>query len=120
MHESDVEQLLRRYQPAGPPPELETRIFAPARPLRTWPWATAAAALLALTAGLHVATNRLADRAVPAAAETRPTVDDLTAAFGGGDEARRVAELILLEQQARAELVPPPTPDLSMPAGPTQ
>lgn len=115
MRDSEIEDLLRRYQPVAPSPDLSARIFD-GRASRTWPWAAAAAALLAMTIALHAATNRLASRGVPAASEAGPTVDDLAAALGGGDEARRMAELILLEQRARADwMTPPPPPDT--PAG---
>jgi hypothetical protein len=52
---SDLEDLLRRYRPADPPPGLEARIFGEPR---VWPWAAAAAALLALTLGLQVASRQ--------------------------------------------------------------
>ncbi|MFP5378882.1 MAG: hypothetical protein ACLGHP_03890, partial [Vicinamibacteria bacterium] len=43
----DVEALLARYRPSGPPPGLRDRVVAP-RPW-TWPWVAAAAALLLAT-----------------------------------------------------------------------
>lgn len=115
MRDSEIEELLRRYQPVAPSPDLSARIFDE-RVSRIWPWAAATAALLAMTVGLHAATNRLVSREVPAASEARPTVDELAAALGGGEDARRMAELILLEQRARADvMMPPPPPDT--PAG---
>jgi hypothetical protein len=45
-----IEGALRRYRPSGPPAALRDRVLAP--PVgRTWPWAAAAAALLAVTLG---------------------------------------------------------------------
>jgi hypothetical protein len=48
MTDPELDDLLRRYRPAGPPAELRARLIASAAPMpRTWPWAAAAAALLA-------------------------------------------------------------------------
>ena len=47
---ADIEELLNRYRPGAPPPDLWNRI---SKSPRTWPWAVAAAALLAITLGLH-------------------------------------------------------------------
>ena len=59
MKDDQIEDLLRRVQPAGPPPELRARILAtrPARP--AWPWAAAAAALLLAIAGLQWSAREL-------------------------------------------------------------
>ena len=108
----EIEDLLRRYRPVGPRPELEARIFAdPAA--RAWPWTAAAAALLLLTIGLQMATGRLAARE-PASAGGSPSLEDLAALLGGGEDARRVAELLVLEEQARAAFALPP-PDAQIP-----
>jgi hypothetical protein len=51
-----IEDALRRYRPSGPPASLRDRVLVP--PVgRTWPWAAAAAALLAVTLGLQAATG---------------------------------------------------------------
>ena len=40
MSDPELEDLLRRYRPAGPPPDLRARIVAGPAPVpRTWPWA---------------------------------------------------------------------------------
>jgi hypothetical protein len=46
MDDSELEDLLRKYRPVGPPAELRQRIFATARAPRIAPWASAAAAVL--------------------------------------------------------------------------
>jgi hypothetical protein len=110
----EIDDLLRRYRPVEPPPELGARIFA-ARASRAWPWTAAAAALLLLTLGLQVATGRLA-ASVPAFTAGSPSIEDLAALLGGGEEARRLAELLVLEQQARAALaLPPPDAQIQEP-----
>ncbi len=58
MDDRDLEELLRRYKPGGPPPELRARIVSTSLVRRTWPWAAAAAALLALTIGVHASAGR--------------------------------------------------------------
>lgn len=63
MTEHDLEDLLRRYRPVGPPPELRARIAAAAAAApRTWPWAAAAAALLAGVCVIHLSTRSVYDR----------------------------------------------------------
>lgn len=71
MTDRELDDLLRRYRPAGPPPELCARIAAGVAPAaRTWPWAAAAAALLAAVCALHFWTNnvygRVRDSVTPA------------------------------------------------------
>lgn len=58
MDDREFDGLLRRYRPTGPPPDLERRVIKAADPQITrspasWPWAIAAAVLLAVTVGLH-------------------------------------------------------------------
>ena len=63
MDEEKIRELLDRYRLVGPPADLRARALAPVtRALRVWPWAAAAAALLAATVGLHVASNRESHR----------------------------------------------------------
>lgn len=59
MTNDPVEDLLRRYRPVSPPPGLRARIVEAPAPKRVWPWAAAAAALLAVTIGMHLMTARL-------------------------------------------------------------
>ena len=47
MTDPEIEDLLRRYRPAGPAPDVRARIVAGEWPEgRVWPWAAAAAVLL--------------------------------------------------------------------------
>lgn len=58
MDDAELEDLLGRVRPAGPPPGLRARIAERRRPLRAWPWVAAAAALLVITAVLQVSAER--------------------------------------------------------------
>lgn len=104
MSDSDIEELLRRYRPAGPPKQLRERILAIERTERIWPWMAAAAALLVSALTLHVATRDAAAGVyvtLGPAAETR-VADDLTDRFGGGAVARELARFLVVEQQVLA------------------
>jgi hypothetical protein len=52
-----IEGALRRYRPSGPPAMLRDRVLAQDMPARVWPWAAAAAALLAVTLGMQAVTG---------------------------------------------------------------
>jgi hypothetical protein len=100
----DLEHLLRRYEPSAPSSSLRARVLHGSPDAgRAWPWAVAAAALLATTIWLHGSRNRVLQE---------PLIDDvssshteealLTDMLGGGDEARRIAErIVALEEAAR-------------------
>lgn len=102
MDDQDVERLLRRYVPAGPPPGLRARIRRPTP--RLWPWAAAASALLAATLGLRLVTERTAASvnidSGPDSAQL--AVDDLTEMLGGDEAARRYAEATISRVRAQA------------------
>ena len=104
MDDSKIEDLLRRYRPVGPPARLRDRIFATA-PIRIWPWASAAAALLVSALTFHVGSGY---EVASAGVTVGPTVatrvsDDLTEMLGGDVAARELAEFIMVEQQLRSE-----------------
>ena len=104
MDEEQVRELLGRYRPVGPVKTLRQRALAPrVRALApAWPWAAAAAALMAASVGFHVATNRAA---VGHALPPSPASEEaLTTALGGDEEARSVARSIVAEQAFRAWL----------------
>jgi len=95
MDEDNVRELLDRYRPVGPPPELRRFTLRPSAPGRIWPWAAAAAVLLTATVAIHVATTSALRRIAP------PPVDPTSAlaeTMGGDEDARRAARLIVTEQ----------------------
>ena len=99
MKDEDLESLLRIYEPSAPSSSLRARIVsAGGGDRRVWPWAVAAAAMVALTVGFQLSAARLL---VDTAAAVQPDVsteeiDALTALLGdaGGtrDEARQLIE----------------------------
>lgn len=107
MHDDDIEGVLKKYRPA--PPErafderllqsLESAVSRVPEP-RTWPWAVAAAALLAITIGLHAVSM-----AAPAtggegldARRVQALADEI-----GGPQARAMAEYIVRQEQRADE-----------------
>ena len=103
-----AEDLLRKYRPAAPPPDLRARILVPER--AAWPWAVAAAALLALTVGLRLQTGALAagaraQRPDPWSFDMR--VAALTEALGEGEDAGRTAVLLVATEELHRRLSRP-------------
>ena len=100
----DIETLLRRYRPLEPPPDLRVRVLsAPADTRRAWPWAVAAAALLAASVGLHVArelvVRQLGSTERPLQLDERgAALVELERTLGGGVDARKFAERIMRER----------------------
>ena len=115
MQDREIENLLRRYRPAEPSDALFDQITkSPDHQITksTWPWAVAAAALLAITVGLHAAVVP-APEPLPLVdgARVQAIVDDL----GGSPEVRVMAESIarreaMLERE-RLALVSAPDPE---------
>ena len=103
----DIETLLRRYQPSGPPPGLRARIVAPAIDTgRTWPWLAVAAALLAATIGLHMSSSRLGRLIAPEGAfeEQAAAIAELGQSLGDDDEARQLAEQVIQQRDLQRTL----------------
>jgi len=101
--ERQVEELLKRYRPAGPPNALRERCLPPSPATRVWPWAAAAAALLAITVGIKAAAaDVIAGAGVVVTPDTSArAIADLAEVFGGDAAARRVAEQIIEQQMRR-------------------
>jgi hypothetical protein len=106
--DDEILRALNRYRPVGPPPRLRDRVVQVKPPARTWPWAVAAAALLALSVALTMGARRVdADTAVllPASAPAPDPFGELPAGLRA--MAEREAFLTRLEQgDARAPVDP--------------
>jgi hypothetical protein len=99
MEDREIEQLLRQYRPVGPRPELRARILSSLPARRTWPWMTAAAALLLVAVVLRDATGRSTPpKAFIDSGRISSTIpaETLADVFGGGTTARELAQFILL------------------------
>jgi len=105
MKDSDIEDLLRRYRPAGPPARLRERVVAAGPPRRIWPWASAAAALLASVLSFHAAARHELGSAKVGVESTvaASLTDDLADLLGGDAAARELAALIVIEHEFRKE-----------------
>ena len=78
MNDGEMEDLLRRVRPAGPPRHLRVRIVG-ARSRPGWPWMVAAAAALVMSIGLQIAAAHLRESAQSASPESRDIESELTA-----------------------------------------
>jgi hypothetical protein len=105
MDNTDIDDLLRRVRPAGPPAELRARLLRAAPAPRAWPWVGAAAASLVAAAGLQLASSTAIDRAdMPSLSDPDASIVQATTDTLGGDvTARRLAEFMLIEQELRGE-----------------
>jgi hypothetical protein len=111
MSDRDLETLLRRYRPVGPPPALRERILRPGRSRGPWWWLGAAAALFAVVVGTQIVigwemSTLSATLATDADADAREALLDL---LGDDESARQLTTLRLAEQEARRALEPPLT-----------
>jgi hypothetical protein len=108
MTDPEIEDLLRRYRPAGPPPDLRGRVMTEAAPVgRTWPWAAAAAVLLATVVGLNLAAEHTYDdlrQGVLQTANTVPPLSPLDPALEDDELFRRTMEIARrVEQTVKRE-----------------
>jgi hypothetical protein len=89
MNDRDIESLLRRYRPVAQISKSPN--FHISKSARTWPWAVAAAALLAVSIGLHAAAARGPETvSLVDGARVQAIVNEL----GGTPERRIMAEWI--------------------------
>jgi len=89
--DEEIEALLSRYRPIARTGELR---LTPAP--RTWPWAVAAAALLAITIGLHAGVSP-----APEPPLDQARVQAIADQLGGGPMARTLAESMVDVAEAR-------------------
>jgi hypothetical protein len=108
MDERDLEKLLRRYRPAGPPAELRVRIATTHRAPRTWTWAAAAAALIAVMVGFHVSADRT-HAAMSRPSATAGSADAWPALHDAATE-REIAALEMANALERAQAQPSGAP----------
>jgi hypothetical protein len=102
MEDRDLENLLRRYRPAGPSDALFDQITKSPDHENTkssWPWAVAAAALLAISVGLHAAVASVPD---PSAVVDAQRIQAISEELGGGPGSEVMAEW-MARREARAE-----------------
>jgi hypothetical protein len=107
---SDVEELLRRYRPIGPPPDLRTRILSTPSIRHLWLWAAAAAMVIITIVSLHHVTDQLT-RQMNVGLWREPAtraVEDIADILGRDPGTQLFAEFIVLydEEQREAELSP--------------
>lgn len=106
-NDRELENRLRGFRPSNPPSGLRERIVLAPASQPAWPWAAAAAALLASVMTFRMATEREAGRIDLGLDDAAVQVTELTAALGGNAEARELAESIVIEAQLRAALAMP-------------
>ena len=104
LNDPELERLLRRFHPGDPPSGLRERIVLVRRSPPVWPWAAAAAALLASAMTFRMATEAETGRIDLGLDPSAVQVGELTAALGGDAVARELAESIVIEAQLRAQV----------------
>jgi anti-sigma-K factor RskA len=105
MTDEQLNDLLRRVTPAGPPSALRARIMAARQSPSAWRWATAAAAVLALTIGLHMSTvraDREIRRLVAPAESDRTSLPGLRAVLGDDDSLMQQSALWTAQERRNA------------------
>ena len=118
----EMEAMLRRVEPSGPPAQLRQRVLAAARDAVDPPkrgslvmpvWAGSMAAMLALCGGLWLMSESALRRAASAAATpvvwTDPA-EEAVALLGGDEAARQYVALMLSTRIAAADAPPGPLP----------
>ena len=79
MNDPELEDLLLRYRPAGPSPDLRARLLDTPPVGRTWPWVAAAAVLLAAVCGLRLSTRDIYQNLRIQEFSAAASIDDLPA-----------------------------------------
>ena len=100
----DIEKLIRRYRPVGPPPGLRGRVIGRRSSTADWAWPAAAAALAVVTVLLRAgASNAMLTALQPVdAAPQTAIVQALAASLESEEHAYVLAETIVLQERVRA------------------
>jgi hypothetical protein len=117
MTDPELDDLLRRYRPAAPPPGLRARVLDgdAVDTRRAWPWAAAAAALLVAVGLLQLSTRDVYRAlAVSVSANEASDLDNVPALRSAVDDdellRRLVDALARLERQEAAAAQSPSGP----------
>ena len=110
--DEELEHVLRRYEPVGPPASLRMRVLGGQTSVRrAWPWVAAAAALLVLSVWLGSSAQRVMLRneiAFDIAADQRSLeVDALSEIVGDAENPRALAEWMIDRRDADRALESP-------------
>ena len=110
MNDRDLEALLRRHRPVGPPPALREQILRAVDRREPWWWLGAAAALVAITAGTQVAIGSEVDTVTVTLAigAEASAPDPLLELLGDDEPARQLVLFRRAEQEARRAFEPAP------------
>jgi len=97
-----LEDLLRRYRPIGPSPELRAKVVASRTSVREWAWLAAGAALAAVTVLLRLSvTNPAPESLRPLEASHALIVQAVADGLGPEEHVYLLAETIVLRDQVR-------------------
>ena len=112
MNDREVEDLLRRYRPVGPPADLRARVMAAgASAPRTWPWAAAAAVLLGAVCATHAWTQSVYEDVRSSVGQTPASaMSDLPGLKSAIEEDPVLRERIEMLVWQEALQSPPPPP----------
>lgn len=113
MNDPDLDALLRRHRPVGPPAGLRERVLLMPDRRGDWAWLGVAAALLVIVVGSQVATGWEIDTVAAALATGTDTGEQQTLLdlLGDDESARQLALFRLAEQEARRAYAPAPPVD---------
>jgi len=105
----ELEDILQRYRPVGPAPELRHRVLATRSAANDWAWLAATAALALVTALIRVsAANPVLDVASGIDEPHAAIVQALVESLGSEEHAHLLAETIALQEQVRTAHAAPP------------
>ena len=117
MTDPEIEDLLRRYRPAGPGGDLRARIVAASQVTgRAWPWAAAAAVLLGAVCATQLWTESVYEDVRNSVAPAHSSImSDLPALQSAVEEDPVLRERIEMFVRQEASQSPPPRADAGAP-----